>query len=445
MNTQSASHTTNATFDTFINSELLPRIGISRLTFNRLLDALIEKESNLLENHSAIAREPSAGAKNQLAHDSAETNIHWGSLFSALYQEDVIPHCAGLRAGSRTNPARIRRVTSSVKDFLDIAFPLTEGSHHDVTSYMVYFQNLMMILADGSTSGLQNPGQFVAKSGPCDKPEAILLLQNGLHVELGFDTCRAAESTDLAGINDVQIEIVKSSCSELSAPTVDAKCERYRNLMLNAFSPTEPLQGNSNELTSKFTAKCGDQYQVGDRGHLVYISSTKNDEPTLVTDNLDQPVATNLVDTLIASLIATTVNRGQSDSYNNPRIIVASDKAALTLRVLNRVEKACKQSLATRPLSNLDPCQRDIKANEKPADIRAELETLAESELTQATHNKHSPVNKNEKATYAAAVSINHAVLSAVQHHGCELARLSMGLPDDTFGDKNQFATRAVA
>ena len=200
---------------------------------------------------------------------------------------------------------------------------------------MVYFQNLMMILADGSTAGLQNPAQFVAKAGPRDKPESILLLQNGQHVELVFDECGEIGCQDLAGINDVQIEIIKSTRSDLEATSINAKMDCYRALISTAFSSCTSDTQQNNTSCSTFTSKCGDQYKISGSGHVVTINASSSANTTLALDRSDQAIATNLLDLLIAALVATAANQLRSaDSLNpGPRIIVISDNPALTQHI----------------------------------------------------------------------------------------------------------------
>lgn len=127
------------------------------------------------------------------------------SLYDSLYHDDLIPHTAGLKPGSRINPARQDRVVRFGREYLDTAFPLKDGSHRDAVSYMVYFQNLLVILADGSTTGLQMPKQYQGKDGPADAPDSIYLSDNDLKVEISFDQCGSKGAIDLASIEDIQI------------------------------------------------------------------------------------------------------------------------------------------------------------------------------------------------------------------------------------------------
>jgi len=69
-------------------------------------------------------------------------------------------------------------------NFLDQSFPLTEGSHATAQAYLVYFDHLLVIQADGSTTGLSRPSQFVEAGGNEEAPQSILLEQNGLQVEI---------------------------------------------------------------------------------------------------------------------------------------------------------------------------------------------------------------------------------------------------------------------
>jgi malate synthase len=77
-----------------------------------------------------------------------------------------------------------QQVLLYAQGFLDKVFPLAHGSHRDVKSYVVYYHHLLAFFADGSNSGLAQPCQFVAFSGSKEQPHALLLLQQGRHVEL---------------------------------------------------------------------------------------------------------------------------------------------------------------------------------------------------------------------------------------------------------------------
>lgn len=67
---------------------------------------------------------------------------------------------------------------------LDHSFPLAQGSHRTAAAYLVYFEHLLVIQADGTTTGLCRPSQFVEAGGDEQSPQSILLEHNGLQVEI---------------------------------------------------------------------------------------------------------------------------------------------------------------------------------------------------------------------------------------------------------------------
>ncbi len=68
--------------------------------------------------------------------------------------------------------------------FLDQSFPLAEGSHGSAQAYLVYFDHLLVIQNDGSTTGLSRPSQFIEAGGNEEAPQSILLEHNGVQVEI---------------------------------------------------------------------------------------------------------------------------------------------------------------------------------------------------------------------------------------------------------------------
>ena len=60
------------------------------------------------------------------------------------------------------NEKRVKELMTYSKSFLDKVFPLEQGSHQDVSSYVIYYKHLLAFFPDGSKSGLAIPNQFVA-------------------------------------------------------------------------------------------------------------------------------------------------------------------------------------------------------------------------------------------------------------------------------------------
>jgi len=160
-------------------------------------------------------------------------NARWGSFYDALYGTDVIPEDDGAERGTDYNPVRGAKVIAFARKFLNDTAPLTQGSHVDATGYAVSGGALMVSLADGSTTGLANAAHFAGYSGDAGSPSAILLRNNGLHIEIAVDRNHPVGRDDPAGVKDIVLEAAMTTIMDLedSVSTVDAedKVVAYRN------------------------------------------------------------------------------------------------------------------------------------------------------------------------------------------------------------------------
>jgi len=141
-------------------------------------------------------------------------NARWGSLYDALYGTDALGDAP--RPGP-FDAARGARVVARAKAFLDVAVPLANGGHADVTAYRV--QNGVLVPA------LKDPSQFVGFSGEPARPTAIVLRNNGLHVVISIDPAHFIGRTDPAHVADVRLESAMSSIMDCedSVAAVDAE------------------------------------------------------------------------------------------------------------------------------------------------------------------------------------------------------------------------------
>src|SRR5574343_1491450 len=113
-------------------------------------------------------------------------NARWGSLYDALYGTDVISEEKGCeKVGPKGyNPKRCKKVIEYARHVLDRCAPLKKGSHVGSTGYAVKGGDLVVTLKDGSTSKLADKDQFVGYQGEAKNPSSILLVHNGLHLDL---------------------------------------------------------------------------------------------------------------------------------------------------------------------------------------------------------------------------------------------------------------------
>ncbi len=152
-------------------------------------------------------------------------NARWGSLYDTLYGTDAMgsaPPVGGYERG------RGARVVARARVFLDEAFPIAGASHADVRRYVVKDGALLV-----DDLPLINPAKFVGYRGNPKAPDAVLLRNNGLHVELVFDRAHFIGGRDQALLADVVLESAISAIMDCedSVACVDAadKIGAYAN------------------------------------------------------------------------------------------------------------------------------------------------------------------------------------------------------------------------
>lgn len=159
-------------------------------------------------------------------------NARWGSLYDALYGTDAIPETDGAEKRKGFNAARGAKVIAWAKDFLDQSVPLTSAKWAGVNGLSVANGALRLSAGAGSTT-LADPSQFVGYRGDAANPQAVLLVKNGLHVEIVIDRDNQIGRTDPGGIADVILESALTTIQDCedSVAAVDAedKVVVYRN------------------------------------------------------------------------------------------------------------------------------------------------------------------------------------------------------------------------
>jgi malate synthase len=242
-------------------------------------------------------------------------NARWGSLYDALYGTDAIAETEGAEKGAGYNPVRGAKVVAFARAFLDEAAPLANGSHVDAKSYRVDGDQLLITLTDGSQTRLKQPEKYVGYQGQALQPTAILLKNNGLHVEIQIDANSTIGRTDAAGVKDLLMEAAVSTiidCEDsVAAVDADDKVSVYRNwLGLMKGDLTEDLQKGGKTITRRlnadreYTAADGSTLTLHGRS-LLFIRNVGHlmTNPAIV-DGEGQQIPEGILDGVITSLIA---------------------------------------------------------------------------------------------------------------------------------------------
>ncbi len=282
------------------------------------------------------------------------TNARWGSLYDALYGTDAIAEDGGAERTSSYNEVRGAKVIEFSRKFLDMAAPLTVGSHCDAAAYVVCDGQLQVIHSSGKAL-LKRPSQLVGWRGGATAPSAVLIEHHGLHFEIQIDRAGYIGRSDAAGVNDILMEAALTTIidCEDSVAAVDAadKVVAYRNwlgLMKGTLTASVTKAGHT------FTrALSPDREYIAPHGtltlpgrSLLFVRNVGHlMTSSAVLDGSGNDVPEGILDAICTSLIALHDLQRQGGNSRTGSIYIVKpkmhgpDEVAFSCELFDRVEE----------------------------------------------------------------------------------------------------------
>ncbi|MEL6964780.1 MAG: malate synthase G [Pseudomonadota bacterium] len=300
-------------------------------------------------------------------------NARWGSLYDALYGTDAL--LPDTPTGGY-DPLRGAVVVERGRQFLDDTFPLAGASHLEATGYSIDDGRLVVTQMDGRKVTLTVAFKLAGYRGDPGRPDTVLLLNHGLHVEIVIDGTHPIGKDDPADIADIVIEAALTTIvdCEDSVATVDAedKVAAYRNwlgLMKGDLVATLEKGGKTVERRlaadrtymtpsgTTLTLPGRARMLVRNVGHLMTIEAARWQ---------GEPVFEGLLDGMVTSLIALHDLGGKGAYRNSPAgsVYIVKPKmhgpaeVAFTSELFARIEDALGMTRATLKMGIMDEERR---------------------------------------------------------------------------------------
>ena len=359
------------------------------INFLKSINYIVEEKENFQINTSNVDKEIATIAGPQLVVpvDNARyalnaANARWGSLYDALYGTDVIE-------GDRSKDYNVNRgnkVIDYVRNFLDEAAPLNEGSWKNILKIQIVNSDLILNNKNKKQT-LKDKNQFIAYNGSEKNPNSILIKNNNLHIDIIIDENSLIGKEDKANISDVIIESAVSTIvdNEDSVAAVDAedKVKCYRNwLGLMRGDLSTEMEKNGKKFLRKlnsdreYIAKDGSKIKLHGRALLLNrnVGHLMTNPSIILKDGSEIPEG--IMDAFVSTLCAIHDFKNKINSRTGSVYIVkpkmhGPEEVAFTNTLFDKVEESLgikKNSIKVgimdeerRTTVNLKECIRKVK------------------------------------------------------------------------------------
>ena len=312
-------------------------------------------------------------------------NARWVSLYDSLYGTDVIQSEEG--GGERYDPLRGQQVINYCREFLDKHFQLDKLSWKKINKIEID-KNTIVLFKEKEKFYLKEKSKFIGFRGEKDKPTAIILKNNNLHLEIIINPKAFSAKGDSAGISDIIIEsAISTICdNEDSVAAVDAddKVICYRNwlgLMKGTLNSEFEKKGKKylRKLNPdrSYISTSGEKKKLHGRSLLLIRNVGHLMTNPAITLKDGSEIPEGLMDAFITTAAAIHDLQKKTNSRTGSIYIVkpkmhGPDETAFTDLIFSKVEEVLKIKKNTckigimdeerRTSANLEECIRTLKS-----------------------------------------------------------------------------------
>lgn len=278
-------------------------------------------------------------------------NARWNSLYDALYGTNAL----GSPTGRGFDREHASKVIYWAKEFLDVTFPLSEGSHKEAIGYSIVDKKLLIELPEGSTE-LKDPSQFAGYTGEISGPEKVVFRKNGIHLIMVFDRNNVIGKTDPAGLDNIVLESALTTildCEDsVAVVDVEDKILAYENwLGIMKGNLVARFQKGQEQVTrvikgdKEFKAPNGEQFTLKGQALLLIRNSASHINTDIVTDFKGNPVSETILDALCTTMIALHDLKGTKGNSRAGSVYIVKpkmhgpDEVVLADQLFSRVEE----------------------------------------------------------------------------------------------------------